>query len=151
MPFVNDPQFDDLSPVGSGEPMLVAARTRCGEAFRWEPGGDAEALVSFVGAELVAVQGQVYRRYPDSSLVPFSALLSSLVVVKPPAGEVLWLTPAEFAQQFAQVVVVAAPPDAGASSTSDVAEEGDRAVSSPVADAASAPRKKPGPKPKPKE
>lgn len=144
MSFVNDPKIEDLSPVGAGQPMLVAARTLCGEAFRWEPGGDAEALVSFVGGQLVAVAGEVYRRQPDGALFPFADELKfARVIVKPPAGEVIWLSPDAFTQGWAHV--------SGASSTSDVAEEGDRAASSPVADAASAPRKKPGPKPKPKE
>lgn len=158
MPFVNDPQFADLSPVGKGAAMLVAARTRCGEAFAWVPGGDADALVAFVGDELVAVAGVVYQRQGDGTLAPFDAMLKApLVVVKPPAGEVIWLTSAEFKSQWAQVLVDAAPkavekyykqPDQDVSDEATEAEV--LAVAHEVLESP-APKRKPGRPPKPKE
>ena len=87
MKFVNDPQFDDVPPVGALSGLLVAPRALCGEAFRWVPGGDAKALVALWGeTELAWVGGQVYRRLQDRSLVPFDTS-KPFVVVIPPAGD----------------------------------------------------------------
>ena len=103
MKFINDPTLADLSPVGSGAPVLVAPRTRSGEAFFWRPGGDAQALVDFIGPDhFVNVGGAVYERYPDGHLVPFE-VVKEMVVVRPPAGEPFFLTPHEFKTEFARV------------------------------------------------
>ena len=136
MKFVNDPQAADLAPVGAGVPVLVAFRTQCGEAFRWEPGGDAAAMADFLGPNVVAVEGTVYQRGSQGTLTPIRELLQVCVAVRPPAGDVIFLSPAQFETQWAKV-------DAGSG-------EGERAGGSTVAAAApdAAPRKKPGPKPK---
>jgi hypothetical protein len=106
MEFRNDPQFDDLDPVGTGEGTLVAPRTSAGRAFRWEPGGDAEALVAFVGGSLLAVEGKVFFREPDGSLSPVN-VTQPCVWVKPPAGEPFTVTKHEFWTQYAEVVLTA--------------------------------------------
>lgn len=137
MKFVNDPQAADLASVGAGFPVLVAFRTQCGEAFRWEPGGDAAAMAEFLGPNVVAVEGTVYQRGSQGTLTPIRELLQVCVAVRPPAGDVVFLSPAQFGSQWAKV-------DAGSG-------EGERAVAAtPVAAAVpdAAPRKKPGPKPK---
>lgn len=88
-----------LEPAGRG---LVALRTVAGEAFRWEPGGDVDEFVGFVGDEFQAVAGQVYRRIADGVLVPFD-VNRSLVVVKPVAGDMHFLSPDEFMQRWAML------------------------------------------------
>ena len=103
MKFINDPTLADLAPVGSGAPVLVAPRTRSGEAYFWRPGGDAQALVDFIGQhKFVSVAGEVYQRMFDGTLQPFD-VKQDLVVVRPPAGEPFFLTPDEFKQEFARV------------------------------------------------
>ncbi len=86
-----------LEPGGRG---LVALRTVAGEAFCWVPGGDVDEFVGFVGSEFQAVGGQVYRRVADGVLVPFDVNVP-LVVVKPPAGDMHFLSPDEFKQRWA--------------------------------------------------
>lgn len=112
MRFENDPKVDDLSAVGDGEGTLVARRFHAGVAFRWEPGGDANALVAFVGSSLVAVEGKVFFREPNGSLSPMD-VNRKMVVVKPPAGEPFFVEHHEFTTQFAQVAedraVIVAP------------------------------------------
>ena len=102
--FRNDPVVDELPRFGAGAPVLLAERTRCGEAFVWEPGADAQALVDFVGERFVLVAGEVYERWGDV-LRLVGWLKERRVVVKPPAGDVLFLSPGEVATQWASVSV----------------------------------------------
>lgn len=103
MRYMNDPVAGDLPRPGSDGVVLVAQRDACGEARLWEPGGDAQALVDFVGDTLVALNGEVYARQPDRSLRPADFLKSSMVVVKPPAGDIFWLEPGVFSRRYARV------------------------------------------------
>lgn len=102
MEFRNDPKVDDLDAVGSGAGTLVARRFHAGLAFKWEPGGDANALVAYVGNSLIAVEGKVFFREPNGSLTPMN-VNRKMVVIKPPAGEPFFVEEHEFTTQFAQV------------------------------------------------
>ena len=102
MEFRNDPKVDDLDAVGGGSGTLVARRFHAGLAFKWEPGGDATALVEFVGASLIAVEGKVFFREPNGSLSPMN-VNRKMVVIKPPAGEPFFVEDHEFTTQFASV------------------------------------------------
>ena len=142
MQFVNDPKV--FPPVGSGPGVLVGPRTRSGEAVLWEPGGDAEALVNFVGPNvLVNVGGQVYQRQQDGSLTPATFLAARLVVVKPPAGEPFFLDLTEMERTYARVdAVVEAIQTLEQSDQGVEQQEGDRAV--PEAADAPAAKRPPG-------
>lgn len=102
MEFRNDPKVDDLDAVGGGDGTLVARRFHAGVAFKWEPGGDANALVAFVGSSLIAVEGKVFFREPNGSLSPMN-VNRKMVVIKPPAGEPFFVEDHEFTTQFASV------------------------------------------------
>jgi hypothetical protein len=153
--FVNDPK--DFPKVGSGAPALIGPRTQSGEAYLWEPGGDAEALVAFLGDLLVNVGGVLYERR-FGSLHPAEFLSRAVVIVKPPAGEPFFLDPVEAERTYARVeswVVSTKPlPQADPASFAlvdgEVAgqgdkSEGDRADCNTVADA---PAKRPPGRPK---
>lgn len=98
--FVCDPVLEP------GETALVAVRTRAGRAFRWEPGGDADAYVAFVGAEFLAVvDGQVYSRSgPGQPLYPHDKIGEPHVVVRPVAGDPWYLSIHDFTTGWAAVV-----------------------------------------------
>lgn len=105
-----------LSPDPSlepGVPTVVARRTLCGPAMLWQPGsGDVKAFAEFVGDGLVPVGDVLYERRPDGSLVPFDTS-REVVVVKPAAGDLLFLSPAELRAQFVAVSLpVGVSPDA---------------------------------------
>lgn len=141
MRFVCDPV---LKP---GDKVLAGKRTVVGEAFAWQPGDNIDAFLEFVGDSFVAVGGQVYLRQTDGSLSPFD-VARLLVIVKPPAGELLFLHPNEFQQHWASLVTDDTPevieavnaPDPVATVV-DVADGGDIdvedsvTVDAPVADA----------------
>lgn len=102
MQFVNDPT--EFPPVGAPAGVLVGPRTQSGEAFLWEPGGDAEAVVRLFGEhQLVNVGGQVYQRQADGTLVPAAFLTSTVVIVKPPAGDTFTVPLAEMTRMYARV------------------------------------------------
>jgi hypothetical protein len=96
--FRNDPSLEP------GETALVAQRTMCGVGLRWTPGGDAEQYVSFVGVEhLALVDGAVYLRTADGGLHPHGMIGQDHIVVKPPAGQPLYVTPHTFVTGWASV------------------------------------------------
>lgn len=99
--FVCDPVASEVPVVGAGVGVDVGLRTQCGEALRWTPGGDAVALAAFLG--LVVVDGGVYERVPNGSLVPVAWLGAEWVLVKPPAGDWVRVSPVEFMRQWAVV------------------------------------------------
>lgn len=106
MKFVNDPTAADLSPVGSSTPALVATRILCGEAFLWDPAtGDAGALAEFLGEQVVAVGGKVYREAANGVLNPLRDTEARCVVVRPPAGDILFLPEDRFTTNWAIVHV----------------------------------------------
>ena len=108
--FVNDPLFDGVPLVGAGH-VLVAERRSCGRAARWLPGGDVVALAEFLGPEYPVLDGQVYFRQADRSLLPLDLSRPALVIV-PPAGDVKFNEfIGLFPQQYAQVVEVDAAKD----------------------------------------
>jgi len=102
MQFVNDPT--EFPPVGAPAGVLVGPRTQSGEAFLWEPGGDAEALVRLCGEHhLVSVGGVVYDRQDDGTLTPAAWLQQRVVIVKPPAGDTFAVTLDEMTRRYARV------------------------------------------------
>ena len=164
--FVNDPQIDELDAVGTGDGVMVGRRTQVGQAWRWEPSGDAEALVRLLGNSLVAVGGKVFQPAGDGSLQPLDTSRAAVVVV-PPAGEPVLIEPALFTQQWAQVRADVGVPashpvvsasalglqegqPAGGPDAAAPAVEGDRAVAHAVADVSPAapPAKRPPGRPK---
>lgn len=110
MLFVNDPKIEDVPAVGSGV-VLVSERTRAGEAVRWSPSGDAQALAVFLGPNFKSFEGTVFCVSAQNVMTPVSWLGEDVVVVKPPAGEIFVVWPGSFTQEFAKVVVPA-PADA---------------------------------------
>lgn len=108
--FVNDPKFDELPLVG-GVPALLALRTSCGVAVRWDPAtGSPDDLSAFLGDEFVSFEGRVMHRVANGSLIPVDWALRSVVVVRPPAGDVFTVDGSVEAltSQFAIVVDVPA-------------------------------------------
>lgn len=95
-------QFTCDPTLKPGETVLAAYRTTAGPAYAWEPGGDADAYVKFVGPEhLAVVDGQVYARLMDGSLHPHLHIKDAHVVVRPVAGQPIYLTFHEFTTQWA--------------------------------------------------
>lgn len=102
MKFVNDPKAETLQPVGGGGAALVATRVLCGEAFLWDPAsGDAAALAEFLGEQVVAVGGKVYREGDSGALYPLRDTEARCVVVRPPAGDILFLPEDKFTANWA--------------------------------------------------
>lgn len=140
MQFVNDPT--EFPPVGAPAGVLVGPRTQSGEAFLWEPGGDAEAVVRLFGEhQLVNVGGQVYQRQADGTLTPASFLTSKVVIVKPPAGDTFYMQIETATRTFARVDGRSAASEVGDPGASE-AGEGERAVSDVAA--AEPPKRGPG-------
>lgn len=89
--------------AGVGRFGWAGRRVLVGECFGWVPGGDVDEFVGFVGDGFVAVGGLVYRRLGDGLLAPFD-VNRRLVAVRPPAGDVVFLSPDEFTEQWASWV-----------------------------------------------
>lgn len=97
-------QFTCDPTLQPGQAMLAAPRHTAGIAYAWEPGGDAEAYVAFIGPEhLAVVDGQVYARLMDGSLHPHRHIHQPHIAVRPVAGDPKYLTPHEFTTQWAVV------------------------------------------------
>lgn len=105
MAFKNDPKFADIPAVGSAAGVLVAPRTQSGEAVRWSKDGDPQALQVFLGDAYAVFEGQVMkRRIPfGSGLDPVEWLTKEVVLIRPPAGELIVLTEDLLTQQYAMV------------------------------------------------
>lgn len=101
MEYVNDPE---LAP---GQTALAARRQTAGTAFAWAPGNEIDAFLAFVGTDHFAVvDGKLYKRQDDGMLAPFD-VTKPQIVLKPMAGDTVFLTPDEFKQGYTMVV---APP-----------------------------------------
>lgn len=111
-------QFTCDPTLKPGDTVLAAYRTNAGPAYAWEPGGDADAYVAFVGLEhLAVVDGQVYSRLMDGSLHPHTHIKVAHIVVRPVAGQPTYLTPHEFTTQWAVLDTAALIADADAKLT----------------------------------
>lgn len=106
-------QFTCDPTLKPGDTILAAHRRTAGPAYAWEPGGDAEAYVAFVGPEhLAVVDKEVYVRLMDGSLHPHRHIKDAHVVVRPVGGEPLYLTVHEFTTQYAVLDTAALIADA---------------------------------------
>lgn len=106
--FVCDPELT------SGQIAQAAERVSVGDVYKWEPGGDAEAYVNFVGAQfLVLVGTDVYRRSHSGTLVPHNDQLAEPhIVFKPIAADPEFMSEHKFKTMFALIVESAtAAPD----------------------------------------
>lgn len=101
--FVNDPE---LAP---GQVVLCGRRDVSGSAFSWEPGGEIDAFLAFVGSHLFAVvDGKLYKREGDGTLTPFD-VSTPMIVVKPMAGDPFFHSPAEFKRTYSVIVTPVVP------------------------------------------
>ena len=108
-------QFTCDPTLKPGDTVLAAHRRNAGTAYAWEPGGDAEAYVAFVGTEYLAVvDGEVYIRLMDGSLHPHRHIKDAHVVVRPVGGEPIYLTVHDFTTQYAVLNTAALIADADA-------------------------------------
>lgn len=98
MEYVNDPE---LTP---GQTALAAKRQTAGTAFAWAPGNEIDAFLAFVGTnQFAVVDGKLYKREGDGTLSPFD-VSKPQIVLKPMAGDTVFLTPDEFKQGYTMVV-----------------------------------------------
>lgn len=111
-----------LEPGGT---CAAATRTKVGDAFRWEPGGDADAYVAFVGLNyLVNVGGEVYQRRGDGTLIPHTVIKSPHIAFRPVAGDPTFITLHDFTTGYARIdagtPVAPDPADAAALAAANV-------------------------------
>lgn len=98
--FVCDPELT------SGQLAQAARRDRVGDVYKWEPGGDAEAYVNFVGPQHLALVGtDVYLRSDNGNLVPHDdQLREPHIVLKPVGADPVFLTEHQFKTMYALIV-----------------------------------------------
>lgn len=119
-------QFTCDPTLKPGDTILAAHRRTAGPAYAWEPGGDADAYVKFVGPEhLAVVDGQVYARLMDGSLHPHRHIKDAHVVIRPVGGEPRYLTIHEFTTEYAVLDTAGIIADADAKLT-DAIERAER-------------------------
>lgn len=97
--FVCDPELT------SGQLAQAARRDRVGDVYKWEPGGDAERYVGFVGPQhLVLVGTDIYRRSDNGNLVPHDdQLREPHIVLKPVGADPVFLTEHQFKTMYALI------------------------------------------------
>ncbi len=115
-------QFTCDPTLKPGQTVLAAPRATAGPAYAWEPGGDPEAYVQFVGPEhLAVVDGQVYARMANGALVPHKQLTEPHVVIRPVGGNPIYLTGHAFTTEWATLDTAAIIADADAKLTDALA------------------------------